>query len=266
MSTLLHHKIEGDGLPLVLLHGLFGNLDNLGALARDLKKDYQVIRVDLRNHGLSFSSKVHHYDAMAQDIAELLKALKCPHATLIGHSMGGKVAMKVAMNDPALVRSLIVMDMAPVKYDQHRHDNVFAGLFAVLEQKPTSREQAMQILAEHVNMASVRQFLGKSLFKNGAVMTWRFGVHHLYNNYERILDWQSGSAVSIPTLFLKGANSDYITPESQSSILSQFPMAKAHIIANTGHWLHAEKPHDVLRIIRKFLSAQSSLFPADSLD
>ncbi|MDW6001490.1 alpha/beta fold hydrolase [Vibrio mangrovi] len=253
MSAQLHYKIEGDGPPLVLLHGLFGNLDNLGLLARDLKNDYQVIRPDLRNHGLSFQSPEHNYELMAEDVARLLRSLHLPPVTLIGHSMGGKVAMKLAATEPALVRELVVMDIAPLKYRERHHDNVFAGLFSVLEQHPSNRETAMQLLAQHIEMESVRQFLGKSLYKDGDRMTWRFQVEALYNNYEHILDWQPIQAVQMPTLFLKGANSDYISPEAQAPILEQFPQAKAHIVANTGHWLHAEKPQDVLRIIRKFL-------------
>ncbi|MDW6093481.1 alpha/beta fold hydrolase [Vibrio rhizosphaerae] len=253
MSTQLHYKIEGDGSPVVLLHGLFGSLDNLGLLARDLKNDYQVIRPDLRNHGLSFQTTTHDYALMAEDIAELIRSLNLPPAIIIGHSMGGKVAMKLAASYPQLVSQLVVLDMAPMKYNQRHHDNVFAGLFAVLEQHPSDREAAMQLLAQHIELASVRQFLGKSLYKEGDHMTWRFQVEALYNNYEHILDWQPIEPVSIPTLFLKGGDSDYINADAQDPIRTQFPEAKAHVIANTGHWLHAEKPQDVLRIIRKFL-------------
>jgi esterase len=254
MSTLLHYKIEGHGRPLVLLHGLFGNLDNLGLLARDLKDDYQIIRVDLRNHGRSFQATEHNYELMAQDISELIHSLQLPPVTLIGHSMGGKVAMKLASLEPSQIRELIVMDIAPVAYKERHHDHVFAGLFAVLKQRPTTREEAMQILADHIEIESVRQFLGKSLFKDGDIMTWRFQVETLYNNYDHILGWQPVPPVQIPTLFLKGGDSEYITSQAQAPILEQFPQAKAHIVANTGHWLHAEKPQDVLRIIRKFLS------------
>ncbi|QMV15082.1 alpha/beta fold hydrolase [Vibrio spartinae] len=259
MSTQLHYKIEGDGSPIVLLHGLFGSLDNLGLLARDLKNDYQVIRPDLRNHGLSFQATTHDYELMAEDVAHLIRSLDLPPVILIGHSMGGKVAMKLAALDPQLVRELIVIDMAPLKYHERHHDDVFAGLFAVLEKQPPDREAAMQILAQHIEPESVRQFLGKSLYRDGDKMAWRFQVEALYNNYEHILDWQPIQPVQKPTLFLKGGDSDYISSDAQTPILEQFPHAKAHIIANTGHWLHAEKPQDVLRVIRKFLFSDNRI-------
>lgn len=259
MSTQLHYKIEGDGSPIVLLHGLFGSLDNLGLLARDLKNDYQVIRPDLRNHGLSFQAAAHNYELMAEDVAHLIQSLHLPSVILIGHSMGGKVAMKLAALNPQLVSKLVIIDMAPLKYHQRHHDDVFAGLFAVLEKHPPNREAAMQLLAQHIEQESVRQFLGKSLYKNGDKMTWRFQVEALYNNYEHILDWQPIQPIQMPTLFLKGGNSDYIGSDAQNPILEQFPHAKAHIIANAGHWLHAEKPQDVLRVIRKFLFSDNGI-------
>ncbi|MHA2937767.1 alpha/beta fold hydrolase [Vibrio sp. RC27] len=254
MSTYLNYKIEGQGQPIVLIHGLFGNLDNLGLLVRNLKEDHQVISLDLRNHGLSFHDEEHNYAVMALDVARTLKSIGAESATIIGHSMGGKVAMKLTEVSPNLVLRLIVLDMAPVAYPSRSHDQVFSGLFAVIEQKPTTRQQAMSILAKHIKLDGVRQFLGKSLYKAETHFTWRFNVQELYQNYEQIIGWQSLPSSDIPTLFVKGENSDYITSEHQSTIRAQFPNAKAHIIANTGHWLHAEKPDEVLRVIRKFLN------------
>ena len=158
MSQLLNYKIEGEGQPIVLLHGLFGNLDNLGLLSRELRQNYQVICLDLRNHGLSFQSLEHNYQVMAQDVMTTLEHIEVKNYILIGHSMGGKVAMKLAELAQLEVEKLIVLDMAPVSYSISRHDNVFNGLKAVLEQKPTSRQQAMQILEHHIELPGVRQF------------------------------------------------------------------------------------------------------------
>ncbi|RTZ15372.1 alpha/beta fold hydrolase [Vibrio aquaticus] len=254
MSHLLNYKVEGEGHTTVLIHGLFGNLDNLGLLARDLKQDYQVISIDLRNHGVSFQSQQHNYELMAQDVREVLDHLNIDTYTIIGHSMGGKVAMKLAEIDQARVAKLLVLDMAPVKYTQSRHDNVFSGLKAVIEKKPTSRKQALEILAEHIEIEGVRQFLGKSLFNNGDHLSWRFNVKSLWDNYWEILGWNPISPIDTPTLFIKGGDSDYLTAEHQSDVQQQFTHAKAHVIANTGHWLHAEKPAEVLRSIRKFIA------------
>lgn len=254
MSQLLNYKIEGQGQPIILLHGLFGNLDNLGLLARDLKVDHQVISLDLRNHGHSFQSEHHDYDRMAKDVVDLLAHLKINNYILIGHSMGGKVAMKVAEAAQSDVKKLIVLDMAPVNYTQSRHDNVFNGLKAVLAQRPTTRKQALDILAQHIEMEGVRQFLGKSLYLANDHLSWRFNVESLWNNYRHILGWNPIDQISTPTLFVKGGDSDYLTSEHQPEVQKQFSHAKAHVIANTGHWLHAEKPTEVLRTIRKYIA------------
>ncbi len=254
MSQLLNYKIEGEGHTTILIHGLFGNLDNLGLLARDLRQDHQVVSVDLRNHGLSFQSDEHNYELMAQDVYQLIQSLELKQYSVIGHSMGGKVAMKLAELAKEQITQLIVLDMAPVKYSQSRHDNVFAGLKAVLAQKPTTRKQALEILAQHIELEGVRQFLGKSLYNSGEHLEWRFNVESLWNNYWEILGWNPIERITTPTLFIKGGDSDYLTTEHQREVQKQFAHAKAHVIANTGHWLHAEKPAEVLRAIRKFIS------------
>ncbi|MCW8332747.1 alpha/beta fold hydrolase [Vibrio sp. SCSIO 43135] len=254
MSELLNYKLEGEGHTIVLIHGLFGNLDNLGVLARDLKADHQVLSVDLRNHGISFHSDEHNYQLMADDVVRLLAHLQISDFTLVGHSMGGKVAIKVAETLKQQVRKLIVLDMAPVHYTTRRHDNVISGLVAVSEQNPSSRSQALDILAQHIEIDGVRQFLSKSLYKQDDIMQWRFNVKSIVENYESILGWEAIEPIDTPTLFVKGADSDYLLPEHQADVQKQMSQSKAHIIANTGHWLHAEKPKEVLRVIRNFIA------------
>lgn len=254
MSALLNYKLTGEGPTIVLIHGLFGNLDNLGLLARDLEVDHQILSIDLRNHGLSFHSEQHTYHQMAEDLYQLLLHLQLDKATILGHSMGGKVAMRFAAEHPEYVDKLLVLDMAPVAYPERKHDNVFAALNAVLATPPASRSEAMALLAEHIEMEGVRQFLGKSLYRKDSNLTWRFNVKAIGDNYWNILGWDPIEKSHIPTLFLKGANSDYLTEQHQSLIQEQFSNAKAHVIANTGHWLHAEKPQEVLRSIRRFIT------------
>ncbi len=253
MSALLNYKLEGEGRTVVLIHGLFGNLDNLGLLARDLKNDYQVLSIDLRNHGQSFHSEQHDYALMAEDVNQLLTSLNLQDVIVIGHSMGGKVAMKLADIAADKIQKLIVLDMSPVEYTQRKHDAVFAGLESVLEKKPSSRSEVMKLLAEHIVEDGVHQFLGKSLMKQDDHMTWRFNVPSIKANYWNILGWEPIIQCEVPTLFVKGGNSDYLTAEHQPQIQAQFKNAKAHVIANTGHWLHAEKPVEVLRAVRKFI-------------
>lgn len=253
MSALLNYKLEGEGHTVVLIHGLFGNLDNLGLLARDLKIDHQVLSIDLRNHGQSFHSDEHDYALMANDVKQLLQSLNIDKSIVIGHSMGGKVAMKLADIAPERVSKLVVLDMSPVKYTKRKHDAVIAGLDSVLENKPASRSEVMDLLAQHIDEDGVRQFLGKSLTKQEDHMTWRFNVPSIKQNYWNIIGWETIQPSDVPTLFIKGGNSDYLTSEHQPQIQAQFKHAKAHVIANTGHWLHAEKPTEVLRAIRKFI-------------
>ena len=253
MSALLNYKLEGEGHTVVLIHGLFGNLDNLGLLARDLKTDHQVLSIDLRNHGQSFHSDEHDYAVMANDVKHLLESLNIENAIVIGHSMGGKVAMKLADIDASRLEKLVVLDMSPVKYTKRKHDAVIAGLDSVLENKPSSRGEVMELLAQHIEEDGVRQFLGKSLTKQDDHMTWRFNVPSIKQNYWNIIGWEPIAPCDVPTLFIKGGNSDYLTAEHQPQIQAQFKQAKAHVIANTGHWLHAEKPAEVLRAIRKFI-------------
>lgn len=150
MSSLLNYKLEGEGQTIVLLHGLFGSLSNLGLLARELVSDHRVLSLDLRNHGLSFHSLQHDYQLMAQDVLTTMEALSIDHAVVIGHSMGAKVAMKLAAIAPQIVSQLIVLDMAPVAYQVRRHDDVFQGLHSVIQHKPTSRSQALDLLAKHI--------------------------------------------------------------------------------------------------------------------
>ncbi|MCE0494548.1 alpha/beta fold hydrolase [Vibrio salinus] len=260
MSALLHYKTEGEGHPIVLIHGLFGNLDNLGILARELKKNYRVISVDLRNHGLSFHSENHSYPEMAQDVIHLIDSLQIEKFSLIGHSMGGKVAMKMASILAERVLSLVVLDMAPIGYTENRHDSVFTAIENVQASRPASRSEALEIMKEYITIEGVRQFLSKSLYKDNETqeMHWRFNAHALKKHYRNILGWNTIEPVSVPTLFIKGELSEYILPEHQERIRQQFPCAKAHVVTRTGHWLHAEKPKEVLRAISKFYAVSTN--------
>ncbi len=251
----LHFKIEKEGSPILLIHGLFGNLSNLNVIATPLQTDHQTIQIDLPNHGKSFRTSCFTYQETASVIADFLQEQNINKVTVIGHSMGGKVAMALALLYPDLVTKLIVMDIAPVNYPTGRHDNVFNGLEKTLSENITSRKQADELLAHHIEMASVRQFLLKSLKKNeNNTFSWLFDVNNLAKAYLEIMSWHIKGEYHGKTLFLKGADSDYILPKHQDAIVQQFPNSKAHIIANTGHWLHAEKPDAVNLAIRKFIN------------
>ncbi len=236
-------------LPVVLIHGLFGNLDNLGVLARALQQQHNVVQLDLRNHGLSPRAAQMEYPAQAQDVLELLDELQIDKAILIGHSMGGKVAMALTALAPERIERLVAIDIAPVDYQTRRHDQVFHALQAVSAAGITQRQQAAQLMRETLRDEGVIQFLLKS-FHQGE---WRFNVPVLLEQYPQIVGWQEVPAWTHPTLFIRGELSPYIQDSYRPAIARQFPRARAHIISGSGHWVHAEKPEAVLHVIHRFL-------------
>ncbi|WP_449553682.1 esterase [Lelliottia amnigena] len=236
--------------PIVLVHGLFGSLDNLGVLARDLVTDHDILQVDMRNHGVSARDPEMTYAAMAQDLLDTLDANNIEKATLIGHSMGGKAVMALTAIAPERINQLVVIDVAPVDYDVRRHDEIFAAINAVTEAGAATRQQAAAIMREQLDEEGVVQFLLKS-FVEGA---WRFNVPVLWDQYDNIVGWQPVPVWQSPTLFIRGGNSPYVTEAYRDALLAQFPQARAHVIAGAGHWVHAEKPEAVLRAIRRYLS------------
>ena len=236
--------------PIVLVHGLFGSLDNLGILARDLLADHDVIQVDMRNHGLSPRSDDMSYPAMAQDLLDTLDANQIEKATFIGHSMGGKAVMALTARAPERIDRLVAIDIAPVDYHVRRHDEIFAAINAVTSAGVSTRQQAAPVMREYLHEEGVIQFLLKS-FVDGA---WRFNVPVLWEQYPHIVGWETIPAWEHPALFIPGGNSPYVTEAYRDDLLAQFPQAKAHVIAGAGHWVHAEKPDAVLRAIRRYLA------------
>lgn len=254
---LLHHQISGSGQQaLVLIHGLFGNLDNLKTLGKTLENDYTVIRVDLRNHGLSFRNPQITYTAMATDIIELLDDLQQPSAWFVGHSMGGKVAMQLALASSERVAGLIIADIAPTAYPADRHDHILEGLYAVMNTDAAlSRSDADQILTQFIPDMGTRQFLLKSFYHQARKPCWRFNVDAIQKNYLNICDWPDNTGVYRgPALFIKGELSDYMRDEHTASIAPYFPDAQLNTIDGASHWLHAEKPNEFNKLVKDFLN------------
>lgn len=252
----LHHRLRDAQTPAslppaILIHGLFGSLDNLGVLARDLCADRDIIQVDLRNHGLSPRSPEMNYAAMAQDLLVLLDELNLAQVDLVGHSMGGKAAMALAALAPSRIRRLGILDVAPVDYQLRRHDKIFAAINAVTEAGVAQRHQAAEVMRPLLAEEGVIQFLLKS-FHDGA---WRFNVPVLWEQYPNIVGWTEIPPCPHPAMFIKGGISPYIQDVHRDAIARQFPNAKAHVIAGAGHWIHSEKPEAVLRTLRRFLDA-----------
>ncbi len=236
---------------LVFIHGLFGDLDNLGRIARAFEDDYDTLCLDLRNHGRSFHSDEMNFDVMAQDVKALLEHLNCSPAIVVGHSMGGKVAMKLADIAPDLVEKLVIIDISPVKYTESRHDAIFAGLFAVKNSDSQNRIQAQKAMTPHIEDKGVQLFMLKS-FDPTQPERFLFNLTALKQNYDNIGDWNEVK-VDKPTLFIKGDQSDYIKKEYKQQVLNQFPQAKLFVVSNADHWVHAVKPDTVIRAIKRVL-------------
>ncbi|MEH0835186.1 esterase [Pectobacterium cacticida] len=238
-----------NNLPIVLIHGLFGTLDNLGVLGRDLQHTHDILQIDLRNHGLSPRSPQMNYSAMAQDVITLLDELNIARVSVIGHSMGGKVAMALSAMIPERLGKLVAIDIAPVDYQVRRHDTIFAALRAVTEAGLSSRSEAAALMRQYIKEEGVIQFLLKS-FQHGE---WRFNVPVLWDEYDNIVGWQEIPSWDGPILFIRGGNSPYLDDRYRDALLRQFPAARAHVVSGAGHWVHSEKPDAVLRAIHRFL-------------
>lgn len=264
MTVELNHRITGEGPPLVLLHGLFGSLDNLGGIARRLEDQWQIHALDERNHGSSPHTDTMDYPAMAADVLAYMDAQGLDKVSLLGHSMGGKVAMQVALQVPERVDRLIVADIAPVKY-KPRHDAILEGLTSMDLTDVRSRQDADRLMADFVEEPGVRQFLLKNLERipreeqqeGGSVFRWRLNLPVIDACYGNLARAPEGAGpFEGPVLFLKGADSAYIQEKHRDDIQRLFPRAQLRIIQGTGHWLHAEKADSFAALCRRFLSAE----------
>ncbi len=247
----------GSGPDLIILHGLFGSASNFRTLANKFGEFYRVSCLDLRNHGASPHDDDVSFDAMASDIIEFMDDHGLETTALMGHSLGGKVAMQMALNHPERISALIVGDIAPVEYPHH-HDRIFEGLRAVSEKSVSSRREAEQILAEYVEIPEVRLFLLTNLVRtpDNQSLVWRINISGLEKGYAHIARAPDGKAYDGPSLFIRGALSDYINSANMPAIYRFFPNAEIITLEGAGHWLHAEKPKEYLAIVLNFLEGR----------
>jgi len=251
----LHAQISGDPAApaVILLHGLFGMSDNLGLLARALQDRYAVHRLDLRNHGRSDWSSEMSIAAMAEDVVAYCEQHSLERAAFFGHSLGGKVAMQVALNWPQCVSALIVADIAPVTYPPH-HNEILQALAELDLAKISSRQQADQLFAETVADLFVRQFVLKNLYRDETrQFVWRMNVPVLIRHYDQLRLAPEGQPFSGPCLFVKGDTSAYIQQKHAGVIAELFPAAQFRIIQGAGHFLHSEKPSAFNYLVGRFL-------------
>ena len=252
---MLYSKIEGSGKPFLILHGFLGMSDNWKSLGTKWSEaGFEVHLLDLRNHGRSLHSDEFNYTVMAQDVFDYCKEKNLSSIYLMGHSMGGKVAMKVATSNPELVEKLIIADIGPKEYKPH-HEQILEGLSAVNFDEKPDRNEVDKIVSKYVKDLGTRQFLLKSLYwKTPGQLAYRFNLPVFLKNKDSIGEALNENAIyNGPTLFLRGSKSNYILDEDFALIKKHFPKADIITIANAGHWLHAENPEDVYTSVLNFL-------------
>lgn len=249
----LNYKILGSGEPLVILHGLFGSLDNWQTLAQEWAQTRMCVLLDLRNHGRSPHFETHSVLEMAADVAEFLEDNWMHEVDMLGHSMGGKVAMQFALTYPERLRKLIVVDMGVRSYERG-HDDIFGAMRALPLSGTRTRAELEEHLRKDIPQKSVRQFLLKSLKRKGADYAWKLNLEVLEREYAQILVALAGEAWAGETLFIRGAKSDYISDADWSGIQHLFPAAQLLTVAEAGHWVHAEQPEALRVAVKDFLT------------
>jgi esterase len=249
----LHYQSLGQGQPLILLHGLFGSADNWGSIAKHFADTHQVICVDMRNHGRSPHHDSQNYSDMAEDLIELCDALNLDNIDLLGHSLGGKVAMQFATQYPERMDKLIVVDIAIRAYADAQTHLIEAMMAVDLTTMP-NRSAVDQALTSTIPNTRVRQFLLMNLVKIDGLLQWRINLPALKANYPLIRQAICESAhYDKPCLFIRGERSDYIGDDDLTHIKTHFSQAQFASLP-TGHWVHAEQPQAFIELVAQFLS------------
>jgi esterase len=251
---ILHSKIIGQGEPLLILHGYFGNGDNWKTIANKLSEKFQVHLIDQRNHGRSFHSDEFDYELMIDDLCDYIEHHQLEKVNLLGHSMGGKTVMLYAVEFPEKVNKLIVVDISPRMYPPHHHD-ILEALNSIDFSVQNSRKLVDEKLSELIPEVGIRQFLMKNIYwEEKGVLDFRFNLQSLTDNNDEVgVGLPSFTIFEGETLFLKGENSGYISSDDEPLIKAHFPNSSSITIKNAGHWLHAENPTDFLKSIEDFL-------------
>ncbi len=244
----------GSGKPLIILHGLFGMSDNWIPVAKRLSRNLKVILVDLRNHGHSPHSDEFNYKVMADDVVQLINKLDLNYPAILGHSMGGKVAMNLALNYSDLIKNLIVVDIAPKVYYNPYFTKILDSLLSLNLNRYKSRKEIEDSLKKTITNPFIRKFLMKNIVRNNSHFRWRINLSAIKKNVRFLLEpIDSEKTYKEPTLFIKGERSDYITDEDIPGIKSLFPKAIIKIVPGAAHWVHVDAPEMLTDEILSFI-------------
>lgn len=253
----LFYRQMGEGQPVIILHGIFGISDNWVTIGRRIAEEFEVFILDQRNHGQSPHSSTFNYYSLVDDLYEFIEDHQLVNPIIIGHSMGGKVAMNFALDNPAKVDKLIVVDISLRHYSaRQEHMEIVRAMLSVNFDHVTSRNEVEELISASVKSPRIRMFIMKNLYRIGKNrLSWRLNVKDIYENIENVFEGISSPyTFEKPALFVKGGNSDYIIEEDIDSILKNFPLAQFKTIEGASHWVHADKPDELCAIFSEFLN------------
>lgn len=249
----LNYKVLGEGTPVIILHGFLGMLDNWKTFGRKLSENYKVYLLDQRDHGRSPHTDDFTYSLLANDLSDFMDQHKIEKAHLIGHSMGGKTVVKFTQQHEEKVISSIVVDIAPKAYNNH-HTDILDALHSISPKDIEDRQEADDALGKYISDWGVRQFLMKNLTRNPeGGFRWKMNLQLLTDKYDSIIQAVDENVSRANSLFINGSKSNYIVESDKPEIVKVFPNAKFHTIEDAGHWVHAEKPTELLQVVNDFL-------------
>ena len=262
----LFYRKFGDGPPLIILHGLYGSSDNWVTIAKKIGGSFTVYLPDQRNHGQSPHSEVHDYDSMRDDLHELVTELRLKKFFLAGHSMGGKTAIAYAAKYPEMLNGLLIADISPFTNESskepafNQHLTILKTILSIDLSSVRSRGEVESLLIEKITSEKVRGFILKNLQRNaGDIFTWKLNAASLLNNLDKIMagidlkEKFTEPITGFPVVFLKGGDSEYLTSSDMIDIKKVFPVSEFVEVSGAGHWIHGDKPDEVIKNLRKLL-------------
>ena len=258
----LFYRQFGEGQPVIILHGLFGLSDNWVSIGKRIATKFAVYLPDLRNHGQSSHSSTFNYPAMTDDLLEFIEEHNLTNPILTGHSMGGKVAMNFALDHPTMLAQLIVIDISPRRYPaRSMHSDIINAMLSVNLSDVTSRNQVEALLQKSLSDNRIRQFILKNLYYRAPhKLDWRPNLAAINDNLVEIFDGiTTGRTFNKPATFIRGGLSDYITTDDEFLIRKMFPLAQIKTIPSATHWVHADAPMELCRLLSASLGKECTM-------